>query len=48
MKIEGTFCTIDQIAIGIFTGYGNDEYGDHWFIEIGLLIFEIRILKYLK
>ena len=48
MKIEGLFCDIYSFSIGIFTGFGNDEDGDHWYLEIGLLLFEIRILKYFK
>lgn len=47
MKVQFNTCTLDEFSIGIFTGYGNDEHGDHWFIEIGFILFQISICKYM-
>lgn len=46
MKIEGNWCAIDELSLGVFMAYGNDEHGDFHMISIGFLIFEINILTY--
>lgn len=47
MKIEGTFNQLDEIQLGIFLAYGNDDNGDFHLIEFGFLIFTISIYRYL-
>ena len=48
MKIEGNWCGIDELTLGLFMAYGNDEHGDFHMTTIGLLIFEIYFIRYMK
>lgn len=48
MKIEGSFCGIDELSLGFHLCYGEDEIGSFHMVSIGLLIFEISIIRYLK
>jgi len=49
MIIEGNFCNIDEIALGLFMAYGIDEDGNKFHMTtIGLLIFEINFIIYLN
>jgi len=47
MKIEGNFCAIDELTLGLMMSYGEDENGEFHMTTIGLLIFEINIIKYI-
>ena len=48
MKIEGNWCALDEITLGIFMAYGNDDNGDFHIITFGLLIFEINFITYIR
>jgi len=48
MKVEGNFCGIDELTIGISMNYGEDEVGSFHMIALGLLFFEISLIKYLN
>jgi len=47
MKIEFSFCDIDEISFGIFMAYGNDEIGDFHMITLGFIIFQIDFIRYI-
>ena len=48
MMVEGNWCAIDELSLGFFMAYGNDDNGDFHMLSIGLLIFEIRFIRYIK
>ena len=48
MKIEGNFCDIDELTIGLMMAYGEDENGQFHMTTIGLLIFEINFIRYIE
>jgi len=47
MKIEANFCDVDELTLGLFMAYGEDEDGSFHMVTIGLLIFEINFIRYL-
>lgn len=48
MKVEGNFCGIDELSLGFHMSYGEDEIGSFHMVSIGLLIFEVSIIRYLS
>ena len=48
MKIEGNFCGIDELTIGLMMAYREDENGQFHIMTIGLLIFEVNFIKYIE
>jgi hypothetical protein len=46
--IECNLCDIDELSLGIFMNYGEDEKGDFHMTTLGFLILEINIIKYGK
>ena len=46
IKVEGSFCNIDELTLGLFMGYGEDEDGSFHFTTIGFLIFEVSFYIY--
>lgn len=48
MKVEFSFCDIDEISLGIFMMYGDDENGIFHLISLGFLFFVIDIYRYKK
>jgi hypothetical protein len=47
MKIEGNFLQPDEIEIGLFMAYGEDEIGQFHMVTIGFIIFSISFIKYI-
>lgn len=47
MKIEGNFLNPDEIEIGLFMAYGEDETGKYHMITIGFLIFSVSLIRYI-
>ena len=48
MKIEGSFCDIDELTFGMMMSYGEDEIGTFHMTTIGLLLFEINLIRYIE
>jgi hypothetical protein len=48
MRVEFNVLELDELALGIFMGYGNDNFGDFHITTIGLLLFEINLVLYVK
>ena len=46
-KIEIGLCDLDEFSLGLFSGYGEDEYSYFKVFNIGFLIFEITIFTYI-
>lgn len=46
LKIEGHICNIDELSLGIFMAYGEDEFGVFHSIHLGLLLIEISFYLY--
>lgn len=47
-RIEGSFCDIDEITMGIYMYYGADQYGEFHCTSIGIIFFELSILNYFE
>jgi hypothetical protein len=47
IKFEFQFLDFDEISLGLFLRYGNDEFGDFHMTTIGILFFEIVMYRYL-
>lgn len=47
IKVEGNFCGLDELSIGLFMSYGEDEVGSFHMTSLGLIIFEINLIKYI-
>jgi hypothetical protein len=46
IEFYGAFCDIDEISIGIFMGYGDDNSRYFHQIVFGFIFFELTIRKY--
>ena len=47
MKVEGNFCRLDELTLGLFMAYGEDENGKFHMTTIGFFIFEINLIWYI-
>lgn len=47
IKFEFQFLDVDEMALGLFLCYGNDELGDFHMTTLGILFFEIVMYRYL-
>jgi len=47
MKIEGNLLQPDEIEIGLFMAYGEDDKGTFHMVTIGFIIFSISFIRYL-
>ena len=47
MKLEFSFNQPDEISLGIFLAYGEDNKGQFHMTTLGFLIFEIDLIVYI-
>ena len=48
MRVEGNYCNIDELTLGLFMAYGKDEHGEFHMTTLGLLVFEINLIVYIN
>jgi hypothetical protein len=48
MRVEFNVLDIDELTLGIFMGYNNDDGGEFHITTIGLLLFEINLIFYIN
>lgn len=46
MKIEGSFCSVEDSLLGLMTCVGEDENGEFSMVSIGFLFFEFSLIIY--
>lgn len=48
MRVEGSWCDIDELSLGIFMAYGEDAIGQFHMLSVGLIIFQIDFIRYIN
>ena len=48
IEIDINWCEIDELTLGFYMAYGEDEIGDFHSTTLGFLIFEITLYNYYK
>ena len=49
MRVEFSFTNPDEMSLGLFLAYGEEEMGSNIHITtVGLIFFEINFITYLK
>lgn len=46
MRIDVNLLDIDELFVGFFMNYGEDEHGNFHITSLGFLIFEINLIVY--
>ncbi len=46
MRIEGNICGLDELSIGLFMAYGEDDFGRFHMTSFGFILFEINVIIY--